>query len=458
MVQVPDAPQGATRLDPMPLWRRLGHFSVRAMRNWELRSPRMVLLVWSLARLGVFLTWGLVAPETQGDVVYYYRQIDHMLLAGPEVTMREYPTPVLWLLALPWYVGFGSQRGYVVAFVILMLVLDAAFTWTLWRRGGRLRAHAVLFWTFFVAFIGPTIYLRFDLITSVLAGWSLLLLLRRQWLGSGALAGVGAAIKLWPALLWPALGGGSARHRIWASVGFWGTGTALALASLLWAGWDRLVSPLGWQSGRGLQVESIWASVPMLLRALGIGDYAVTISRYQAFEIYGTGVAVWTAAASIATVIGLLGLVVAYLIWWRRGHGTAMEATALMLLVILVMIVTNKTFSPQYMIWLGGPAAAACAMLGMRSAESPRYRADLRRLWLICLGILAATILTGIVFPIGYDPLVRDTWQAGWLRLPVTIVLVARNVLVCALLAGVARWVAGFVRATRQRAGNEPAR
>ena len=69
------------------------------------------------------------------------------------------------------------------------------------------------------------------------------------------------------------------------------------MVSLLWAGWDRLVSPLGWQSGRGLQVESVWASIPMLARALGLGDYAVTISRFQAFEIYGSGVAVWTAAA-----------------------------------------------------------------------------------------------------------------------------------------------------------------
>ena len=103
------------------------------------------------------------------------------------------------------------------------------------------------------------------------------------------------------------------------------------------------------------------------------------------------------------------------------------------------------------MIWLGGPAAAACAMLGMRSAESPRYRADLRRLWLICLGILAATILTGIVFPIGYDPLVRDSGWAGWFRLPVTLILVARNVLITALLGYVVWWVAGFV--ARRRPG-----
>jgi hypothetical protein len=35
-----------------------------------------------------------------------------------------------------------------------------------------------------------------------------------------------------------------------------------------------------------------------------------------------------------------------------------------MLLVITVTIVTNKTFSPQYMMWLGGPMAAMIVATG----------------------------------------------------------------------------------------------
>lgn len=447
MIQSADPPIGGDGASSEPgWWRRSARLAVHLFRELDLRSPRTLLLFWAVARLVVFLVWGLVTPETQGDVVYYYRHIDHMFQAGPEVTMREYPTPVLWLLALPWLAGLGTQTGYVVAFVLGMLALDAAFTHSLWRRGGRLRAHAVAFWTLFVAFIGPTVYLRFDLITSVLAGWSLLLLTRRAWPASGVLAGVGAAIKLWPALLWPALGGQPGRQRLATSIGFWGAGGLLALVSLIWAGWDRLVSPLGWQSGRGLQVESVWASAPMLLRALGLGDYAVTISRFQAFEIYGPGVGIWTTAATVATGLGLLGLVVAFTMWWWRGAGRPAEAAALMLLVILVMIVTNKTFSPQYMIWLGGPAAAAFALLGNRDPDDPGYAPGRRRLWVISLAILGITVATGVIFPIGYDPLVRDTWLASYLRLPVTLVLVARNVAICWLLGYVASWVVVFIR------------
>ncbi|MGB3955123.1 MAG: glycosyltransferase family 87 protein [Brooklawnia sp.] len=452
MMTEPDSSRsaGATRV-ARSLPNRLARGAVVLFRDLELHSPRTLLLVWSVGRLVVFLVWGLVTPETQGDVVYYYRHIDFMFETGPEQTMREYPTPVLWLLAVPWLLGFGAQQGYVIAFVGLMLLLDIAFSLSLWRGGGRLRAHAVVFWTIFIVFIGPTVYLRFDLITSVLAGWSLLLVARGAWAWSGALAGMGAAIKLWPALLWPALCGGSNRQMLRASLGFWGTGGMLALVSLLWAGWDRLVSPLGWQSGRGLQVESVWASIPMLGRALNLGDYAVTISRYQAFEIYGTGVPFWTGAATVATTLGLLAVVVAYALWWIRGNGNASEAAALMLLVILVMIVTNKTFSPQYMIWLGGPQAAGFALLGNRSPDTIGYSIERHRLWIISLAILVSTVLTGIVFPIGYDPLVRDTWLARWFRLPVTLVLVARNVVITALLGYVGWWVAGSVRPHRVR-------
>ncbi|GAA2179555.1 glycosyltransferase family 87 protein [Brooklawnia cerclae] len=451
---------GASRAKP-PVWhRRLISISLRVFRDWDLETPRSLLLLWFVARLAVLLVWGVLTPSTQGDVVYYYEHIENMMSVGPAQTMTEYPTPVLWLLTVPWLLGFGTQQGYVIVFVLMMLGLDIWYTLALWRLGGRLGAHAAVFWTLFIAFIGPTVYLRFDLVTSVLAGASLLLLLRRRWSASGALAGAGAAIKLWPALLWPALCGGTWRHKLRASLGFWVTGGALALVSLLWAGWDRLISPLTWQSGRGLQVESIWASVPMLLRATGLFDYAVTISRYQAFEIYGLSVPFWEATSSIATIVGMVAIAIAYLAWWRRGHGRAMEAAALMLLVILVMIATNKTFSPQYMIWLGGPQAAAYAILGRRTTDSPGYAGDRARVWHTSVMILLITLLTGIVYPIGYDPLVRDTTLAGWVRFPITVVLVIRNVLVCVLLGVVVKWVWGFVRPGSRsvgRAGPTPA-
>lgn len=430
--------------------------AAHAFRRWGLDQPKPLLVVWALIRLVVFLVWGFLRPETQGDVIYYYQHIDFMFRTGPEQTMTEYPTPVLWLLALPYWLGATRPVGYVIAFVIMMLGLDIAFSLSLWCSGGTLRAQAVALWSVFVGFIGPTIYLRFDILTSVLAGWGLLSLMQRRSRTAGALAGAGAAIKLWPALLWPALCPGPAGQRLRATLGFWTTGVVLAVASWWWAGWDRLISPLTWQSGRGLQVESVWASLPMLIRALGLGDFAVTTSRFQAFEIYGPTVGWWTGASSVATLVGL-GLVGYFFVrWWRVGRGRVLDAGAFVLLVTLVMIATNKTFSPQYMIWLGGPLAVEIALLGNEDRSIPRFWTDRARILALAVAILGTAVLTGIVFPIGYGPLVRDTPRTLWLRIPVTLVLVLRNLALLAMTGGMAKWIWGILRSPSPNGEGDP--
>ena len=141
----PRKPVGATRVGALSPSRRLAHLAVSLFQDLELRSPRTLLLVWSVGRLTVFLVWGVFTPETQGDVVYYFQHINNMFSVGPELTMQEYPTPVLWMLGLPWLLGLGTQQGYVIAFVGLMLLLDIALSLSLWRHGGRLRAHAIVF-------------------------------------------------------------------------------------------------------------------------------------------------------------------------------------------------------------------------------------------------------------------------------------------------------------------------
>jgi hypothetical protein len=349
-------------------------------------------------------------------------------------------------LYIPYLLGFGTETGYVIAFILINLALDAAFTYSLWLKGGRMRGQAVLFWTLFMTFIGPTVYLRFDLATAIPCGWALMFLLRRHNFYAGGLVGLGAAFKLWPALLWPALLGGSRKHNVSATAGVAAVGATLVGASLLWGGWDRLLSPLSYQGDRGLQVESIWATVPMLERALGLGDYAVAISRWQAFEVWGSDVPFWTAAASVAGVLGYLMPLLVGATWWIRGKGRMFEATALMLATITGLIVSNKTFSPQYVIWLAPTMAAAFAVLGVRSPSQPTYNSDRNRLKRLSTLMLSFTVLTTLVYPIGYSALVRDHVGAlAYLQLPVTLVLVARNCLVVWFFVELLRWVWGFL-------------
>ncbi|CAI9410484.1 glycosyltransferase 87 family protein [Aestuariimicrobium sp. T2.26MG-19.2B] len=433
----------------LPLKRRWWAWSTW-FTSAQLDSPRFLATLWVIARCLVFALWLIAAPSTQGDVVYYFEKTRALFDVGPQQTLVEYPTPVIWLMLVPYYLGFTTKVGYIIVFVVVMLAIDAAICRSLWINGGRLRGEAVVFWVVFLAFIGPTAYLRFDLVTSALAAWALLALVNRHHGRAGALIGLGAATKLWPALLWPALLRGDARARVKATAAMFGLGGALALASLLWAGWDRLLSPLTWQSGRHLQIESVWATPAMLWRILHRHDYWVGISSFQAFEIWGPGANALLAMATISTYVGYALAVGVYLAWLRPGHSRRrIEAVVLMLMVILVMIVTNKTFSPQYIIWLGGPLAAGLSVIS--SADDPstfRRLADERRLIRTGSVLLALTLATQLVYPIGYAPLVKGSLGMT----AVTLVLAARNFGIVALLVWVLHWLWTFLRPPAKKA------
>ncbi|HOB06267.1 MAG TPA: glycosyltransferase family 87 protein [Propionibacteriaceae bacterium] len=406
-----------------------------------------VVIAFIAARVFVFGLWAAFKLGTQNDVLYYWHRIHlHMTGAPASETLIEYPTPVIWLLEIPYWLALQSRPGFVVAYIIFMLLLDLGFAIALWRAGGTRRSQAVLFWVLFTLMMGPTTYMRFDLIPAVLGGAAVMALLPRQRSRlAGGLIGVGAAIKLWPALLWPATLVGDRPQKVRASIGFWAVGIALALASLLYGGWGRLVSPLTWQSGRGLQIESIWATVPMAIRAFRPDDFLVAVSRWQAFEIAGPGASVMQQLSTIATILGMVVIGIVYWQWLKRRERTVLEAGLMMLLVITVTIVTNKTFSPQYMMWLGGPMAAMIVASGhalrqaqgpgngtLRQAQGPgspaRDGADTELTWRRIAGlswwILGLTLATQLVYPIMYEPLVHG----GWLMGPATAVLVLRNV------------------------------
>ncbi|MCW2812515.1 MAG: hypothetical protein JWP61_2973 [Friedmanniella sp.] len=358
------------------------------------RSGRRIVLAWLLTRLFALLVLATAERFVTGDVFYYWRKILRLGGAGLSGTLNEYPTPVVWFLWLPYATG-GHRAGYLAGFLFLMLALDAGFTYALWRTAGRRHDWSVDFWLLFVPLIGPLCYLRFDMLPAVLAGGALLAARRRPWV-TGALTGLGAAVKLWPALLIPAFLVPRA-DRVRAATGFVVVGFGLALLSLVTGGWTRLLSPLTWQSGRGLQIESIWATPVMLARALHPAGYAVAMSRYQAYEIFGPGVDVLLQASTLATLLGFVVLAGLFVRAFRKPGAGALSVGLVVLATVAVMTVTNKTLSPQYLLWLGGPMAA---LLLLRLDSVPAQRRTVR---LLAVELLALALATHLVYPLFYD-------------------------------------------------------
>lgn len=393
------------------------------------RSGRTLALAWVLSRLLILSVLAAAEHTVLGDVFYYHRKIRALFEVGLPGTLNEYPTPVTWILWLPYGATGGNRVGYLAAFIVFMLLLDALYTRALYRSSGRRHTRAADFWVAFVLLMGPLSYLRFDILPAVLAGGALLAARRRPWV-TGALTGLGAAIKLWPALLI----GSFLAHRPGRKPTAWGfvtVGLGLALVSLLTGGWSRLVSPLTWQSDRGLQIESVWATPVMLARAVAPSGWVVHSSKYQAYEIFGPGVAPLLTLSTVATVLGLVAIVAIFVRASRNPAPSAVAVGLAILATVTIMTITNKTLSPQYLVWLGGPMAA---LLLLRTDDDP---GEQRRLGRLAGVLLLLALLTHLVYPLCYYGLLG---RRGWtMLLLATVLTTVRNVLLVVFTVGVCR-------------------
>ncbi len=404
------APVGAASVTPAPLLVPAPDRPTALRLPRELRgtSTRSIVLSWLISRALVLTLLVTIESTVTGDVSYYARSL-HTLFHGGSIreVLQEYPLPVLAIMLPQYLVGAMNALAFSMLFALSMLVVDGLFTWTLWRVGGRQRTDAVRFWLWFVPALGPISYFRFDLIPAMLAGAAVLCAARRPgW--SGSLTAIGAALKLWPALMLPTflLNRGD-RKRVVTS--FLLTGGAIGVSALAIGGVGRLLSPLNWQGSRGLQIESVTATPLLIARELHPHHvWAVRISRYKAYEIFGWGVHVSITLTSLFTAAGL-----GVLAWlWLRAravHAVSAETVGwLFIATALVVTITNKTLSPQYILWLGGPLAALMA----RAPGAAVMKAG-RLLLLICL-------LTQLEFPLTYNGLTHDNlWYSpvAWIAL-----------------------------------------
>jgi len=402
------------------------------------RGPRTIVIGWLITRVLMLVVLAGLERFVVGDVFYYQRKINAMFTVGLDRTLYEYPTPVVWILWLPYGASLGNRVGYLVAFILLMLALDALFTYALWRSSDRRHDTAIDFWLIFVPLIGPLSYLRFDMLPAVLAGGALLAARRKPWV-TGVLTGLGAAVKLWPALLIGAFLSYRADRRQ-AGIAFVVVGFGLALISLIFGGWSRLISPLTWQSGRGLQIESIWATPLMLARAVRPDDWTVDMSRYQAYEIFGPGVAAWITISNVATLLGLALIILLTVRAFRHDGSTPVAIGFVIVAIVAIMTITNKTLSPQYLLWLGGPMAG---LLVLRPGATPEERSAINRM---AGQLLILALLTQLVYPLFYDSLLGGHGRT--MIIISTIVTAIRNLALVAFTVE-ACWLAWRMLAVR---------
>ncbi len=385
------------------------------MTAWRSRLPTLALLVgWILSRTAMVAVVGWSGYPSPGAVTS-----DTRLYASWAAVLRaghfpsgdpswQYPPGAAGVLVAPSLPG-GS---YHTTFVATMLAVDLAVLLALLRRASRGDGRAAAWtWVVGIAAVGPVALNRFDLAPTALA---IAGLLASSPFAAGVWLGVGGLVKLWPALLVMGVRERGAPVRALATVVAVGTAALAALAAV-----GRLGEALAFVThtrDRGLQIESVVATPYLLVHAFSpdAGGLRVT-RRFGAYEVVGRFVDLGVLLTTLATLAGLTAYAVLAL---RRRGAAPSDRSGLAFAAVLLLIVTSKVLSPQYLVWAVG--------VGAVTQLAP---ASQRRLP-VALVVLAAALTQG-VFPGTYLSLLHAR--------PAAVVLLAvRNaVLVTALLLAV---------------------
>jgi Glycosyltransferase family 87 len=291
---------------------------------------------------------GLFSHSRPGDT-NRYAQIGRALVHHGQIPYRdfydEYPPGSVPVFALPVLIW---DAHYVLVFKLLMTACGIGFvvcsTWIL----NRLRLS---YWRLAPVVLGPplmgSVFLnRYDPLPAFTCILALVALLRSRERLTGALLGIGTALKIYPALA-VVLVARRARQLSGAASAF-----VIALAVLCLPFFILAPGGVGYsletQLRRHLQVESLGSSILLAGSRLGIHRVGLINGKPGSIDVGG----------GLADVVGTLTSVVAVALvllvaraYWRGSDSDTRLVTAWAAAVV-GFTAFGKVLSPQYLTWL----------------------------------------------------------------------------------------------------------
>jgi uncharacterized membrane protein len=401
-----------------------------ARRGWPIQIHLSIYISALFLMLVLFTLGTAILPATEDVTAYYeYSRRIMMGLVPYKDFAIEYPPFALVFFLLPWLVLYpaGGLQGefydnrdfYASVFHVECFLLEVAVMLLAYRLLRKIYPEAsplsftsrMIWYTLGALAISLYMMQRFDIGAAFLLLLGLYLLYDNKPGWAGVVLGLGTAAKLYPAIALPLaliyLWRYQSNHK-----GAWrclvGFGMAGALVTLPFV----LISPEGflnflkYHSDRGIQIETIFATIAALGHYLGLNP-ASSIVDHTSIGVASP----WSKnLATLSTLLTVGGLLALYWLAWRKARpgnklstDWLVQATAL---VVLWFILANKVFSPQYMIWV--------------LAFVPFWKGRKQTL------VLLALLLSFVPFPL----LAAELFKLDWKPM---VVLIVRNGLLLAL-------------------------
>jgi hypothetical protein len=383
-----------------------------------------VILILELAGLvNKVQTYGMTVL---GSDMQYYLDVATRLGQG-QLPYRdfvfEYPPGALIPMVVADVVSMASGSGiggYVAALFLVNIVLVAATAACLVflaRRGWAAESTSRTVITYALLCLAtPVLFFRFDSFPTLLMVLSLVLFATSRVALAGVAAGAGMVVKVFPAAVIPLLALSEVLRRQWRSslrlIGGAVVSIVATMALAMWGAGTQAFSFLGYQADRGVQLESLLASIAMLGQLFGepAGTVANSFGAWQIDSPLIRSLPLLGPLLSLL-IVGTLGT--STLIAYRneiavQGEVGTTTVVGYLLASMLALLLIYRVLSPQYLVWL-----LPLAALRPRGEQ---------------LVVLFTCILTLAVYPLLYDGLVRLS--------PVPMVaLIVRNAMLIVLFA-----------------------
>ena len=301
--------------------------------------------------------------------------------SGP---FRNLPFEYPLLSIIPFSLGLIAPTAwYQVAFAIWMLLLAAIIYFVLNKT--RSTGAAIAFAFYLVVGNWGSAAARFDLVPAALILGSVILAARTKWKWAFALLALATMFKFFPVVLViPFLIAQQKQYdekwyswRRWSALGLFCGICVLATLLSLSLNIANTINPFLYFFNRPIQVESAPATLLWLGKFWGY-PFSI-IQSYGSVNISSALNGKISLLSSLCLVAGLLYT------FWLQWKGKLDIYTA-SLLTVLIIVVTGKVFSPQYLIWL----APLVAFVGQANWK-----------WLMTWGVIG--LLTTWVYPNMYN-------------------------------------------------------
>lgn len=351
---------------------------VIAWRHQErLRLPLILALTaaFQVGWLGLHVLRGVNYPVDSGGVY----PVEGKALLDGHYPASEYPPGAVLLFAFDVLLAGGRASGVRVSHALVMVPFQLAIVAGIWAlrtpRAAWFAAAAALwpldafYWEF-----------EYDLAPAAALVLGLLAAFRGRWALAGAVLGIGAALKWTPGLaalgivVW-LISSGWIRRALGCALSFICAFAVVNLPFLLlWP--SEFFASYRLQGGRGITAESFWY---LPLRVLGLVE-AQAVYAPAAVPSWAGPLAIGVQLAAVASLFAAL----------VRFRGERIAAIATAAVAPGVFLLTNRVFSPQFVVLL----VAAWAVAGALVARGARDVVTLAAL------VAGATTANVVVYPV----------------------------------------------------------